>query len=97
MDASKFPDEVALMLLGSSCSDEPSALRLTLYDPNSRSSNDVRETTCDDRDFEANQPEQSSLLDRDSSSACQVVTINLRKTAPNYPNITKAPVKGAVR
>lgn len=70
MDAAKFPDEVALMLLGSSCS----RLRLTLYDPNSGFSNDVRETTCDDGDLEVNRPEQSSLIDRDSSSACQVVT-----------------------
>ena len=74
MDASKFPDEVALMLLGSRCGDEPYGLRLTLYDPNSGFSNDVRETTCDDGDVEANRPGQSSLIDRDSSSACQVVT-----------------------
>jgi hypothetical protein len=74
VDASKFPDEVALMLLGSSCSDEPYGLRLTLYDSNSGFSNNVRETTCDDGDLEANRPEQSSLIDRDSSNACQVVT-----------------------
>jgi hypothetical protein len=71
VDASKFPDEVALMLLGSSCSDEPYRLRLTLYDPNSGLSNDVRKTTCDDGDLEANRSEQS---DRDSSSTCQVIT-----------------------
>jgi hypothetical protein len=74
VDASKFPDEVALMLLGSRCSDYSYQLRLTLYDPKSGFLNDVRETTCDDGDVEANRPEQSSLIDRDSSSACQVVT-----------------------
>jgi hypothetical protein len=62
------------MLLGSSCSGEPHGLGLTLYGLNSRFSNDVRETTCDDGDLEANRPEQSSLIDRDSSSACQVIT-----------------------
>jgi hypothetical protein len=62
------------MLLGSSCGDQPYRLGLTLYDPNSGFSNDVRETTCDDGDLEANRPEQSSLIDRDSSSACQVIT-----------------------
>jgi hypothetical protein len=72
VDASKFPDEVALMLLGSSCSDEPYGL--TLYDPNNGFSNDVCETICDDGDLEANRPEQSSLIDRDSSSAGRVVT-----------------------
>ena len=72
MDASKFPDEVALMLLESRYSDNPR--ELTLYDPNSGSSNDVHEATCDDEDLEANRPEQGSLIDQDSSSACQVVT-----------------------
>ena len=72
MDASKFPDEAALMLLGSPYSGDPNYL--TLYDPNNGFSNDVREMTCDNGDIEANRLEQGPLIDRNSSSACQVTT-----------------------
>jgi hypothetical protein len=97
VDASKFPDEVALMLLGSRCSDNSYQLRLTLYNPKSGFLNDVRETTCDDGDVEANRPEQSSLIDRDSSSACQVVTHKPPKDRSNLYEYHKSSGKGGCK
>ena len=97
MDASKFPDEVALMLLGSSCRDEPYRLRLTLYDTNSGFSSDVRETTYDGRGLEANRPEQSSPIDRDSSSACQVITHKPPKDRPKLYEYDKSSSKGGCK
>jgi hypothetical protein len=85
------------MLLGSSCSGEPHGLGLTLYGLNSRFSNDVRETTCDDGDLEANRPEQSSLIDRDSSSACQVVTHKPPKDRSKLYEYHKSSRKGGCK
>ena len=95
MDASKFPDEVALMLLGSRCSDDPYGL--TLYDPNSGSSNDAHEATCGDEDLEANRPEQGSLIDQDSSSACQVVTHEPPKDRSKLSKYYKSSRKGCCK
>jgi hypothetical protein len=95
MDASKFPDEVALMLLGSRCSGEPDGL--TLYDPNSGFSDDAHGTTCDDRELEANRPEQSSLIDRDSSNACQVVTHKPLKDRSKLYEYHKSSRKGGCK
>ena len=72
MDASRFPNELALMMLGSRCSYDI-IYGLKLYNQYSRSSHNVSETASDDEGIHTIVPDRSSTLDLSNPDAMPII------------------------
>jgi hypothetical protein len=73
VDAARFPNELALMLLGSSCSGD-SVSELMLYNPYPGSLHDVPQTAPDDGGVQTIVPPRSLILDETGPNAVPIIT-----------------------